>query len=142
MTIGVQLRAHLLADASIAALVAARIYPLRLPQAATFPAIVITRISELRYDTLNATGTLARPRYQVDSWARTHDGATALGALCRRRLDGFTGTWADEESPTNEIRVAIRFEAAVDLFEEDVQGGLCRNSSDYYVSHGTAGGVV
>jgi len=42
--IGVALRAHLLDDASIAALVGARVYPLRLPQKAVMPSIVIQRV--------------------------------------------------------------------------------------------------
>ncbi len=142
MTIGAALRAHLLADASIAALVVARIYPLRLPQKALMPAIVLTRISGLRFGHLRGAGSLARPRYQVDSWAQTHDGATTLGSLCRQRLDGFTGTWTDDESPATAVQVAVHFETEMDLFEADINGGVCRHSADYFLFHQTAGGAV
>ncbi len=142
MNISGELRAYLLADAGIAALVSQRVYSLRLPQKVTFPAVVLTPISGLRYETLNSTATLARPRYQVDSWALTEDGATTLGGLCRRRLDGFTGTWTDDESPQTEVSVAITFENEQTLFEEDISGGMCRHSADFFVWHGTAGGQV
>jgi len=68
--------------------------------------------------------------------------ATALGTLCRRRLDGFVGTWTDDESPATEVRVAVHFETEMDLFEEDVLGGLCRHSADYFLFHQTANGAV
>ena len=142
MIIGVALRAHLLADASIAALVGARIYPLRLPQKAVMPSIVIQRVSGVRFGHLRGGGSLARPRYQVDCWAATHDAATALGTLCRQRLDGYTGEWADDESPTTTIRVAVHFEDERDLFEEDIMGGLCRHSADYFLFHQTNSGAV
>lgn len=142
MTIGTALRAHLLADAGIAALVAARIYPLRLPQKAVMPAIVLTRVSGLRFGHLRGAGSLARPRFQVDAWATTHDGATTLGSLCRVRLDGFVGTWTDAESPATAVKVSVHFETEQDLFEEEIQGGLCRHSADYFLFHQTAGGAV
>ncbi len=142
MTIGAAMRSHLLADGSIAALVGTRIYPLRLPEKQVFPAVVLTRISGIRYSHLRGAGSLARPRYQVDSWATTHDGATALGSLCRQRLDGFKGTWTDDLSPATEVDVAVIFENEMDMFEEDIFGGVCRHSADYWVFHSSAGGQV
>ncbi len=142
MTIGTALRAHLLADATITALVVARIYPLRLPQKAVLPSIVLTRVSGLRFGHLRGAGSLARPRYQVDCWAQTHDGATTLGSLCRQRLDGFVGTWTDAASPPTAIQVALQFETELDLFEEDINGGVCRHSADYFLFHQTAGGTL
>jgi hypothetical protein len=99
MTAMEALRAHLLADTSIAALVGARIYPRKLPATVTMPSIVLTKISEVRYGSLRGPASLARPRVQVDSWATTQDGAVALGTLCRQRLEGYSGTWTDAGSP-------------------------------------------
>lgn len=147
MTIGTALRTHILADASIAALVASRVYPLRLPQfkpspAVNLPAIVLQRISEIRFAHLRGAEALARPRFQVDCWATTHDGATTLGALVRQRLNGYAGEWADTASPPTTVRVVVLFDTAQDLFEEDINGGICRQSSDYFLFHSTANGTV
>lgn len=141
MTVGEAMRATLLADAEIAALVSVRVYALRLPQPKTgttnLPAVVLTRISEVREQHLRGVGNVTRSRYQVDSWAQTHDGATALGNLCRARLDGFEGTLTDASgSPPGQLHIqGIFFQNALDLFEPDVHGGICRHSADYFVFH-------
>lgn len=142
MTIATALRAHLLADAAIAALVGTRIYPLRLPQKPQLPAIVLLRVSDVRPPILRGQASVAQERFQVDAWATTFDGATALGTLCRRRLEGYSGTWSDGASPETTVDVAIQFESDRDLFEEEINGGLCRHSADYFIWHTTAGGVV
>lgn len=142
MTAEQGLRTHLLGDAAIAALVVARVYPLRLPQKPTLPAIVLTRVSGVRYQPLRGQASLARPRFQVDAWASTHDGATALGALCRRRLEGYSGTWTDGASPATTIDVSVLFDGEQDLFEEEINGGLCRHSADYFIFHTTSDGTV
>ncbi len=143
ITIGEGLRTYVLADAGIAAIVGTRMYPLRLPQKAVFPAIVYQRISGFRFGHLRGSGSLARPRYQVDCWATQHLAATQLGNLCRVRLAGFAGEWSDDESPETTIRVqAIVFENETDLFEEEINGGICRHSADYFLFHGTAGNTI
>lgn len=144
VTIGAALRAHLLDDNTIASIVSGRVYPLRMPQKVNLPAIVLTRVSGMRFAHLRGADALARPRYQVDCWAVTHDGATVLGTLCRQRLNGYTGTWSDDDSPATLIPVTILMdpEGDRDLFDEDIAGGSCRHSADYLVWHGTADGTV
>jgi len=142
VTIGAALRAHLLGDVQTAAMVGGRAYPLRLPQKTALPAIVLTRISETRVAHLRGADALARPRYQVDCWAATHDAATQLGALCRQRLNGFAGTWTDTDSPTTSVSVKILIDGEQDLFDADISGGSCRHSADYLIWHSTADGAV
>ncbi len=132
------LRAFLLDDTDIASLVVARIYPLRLPQKATLPAIVITRISDVRGAHLRGVQAQAKARYQVDYWAQTYDGAAVGGAVCARRLGGFQGTWTLQTSPPQAVRVTILPDTEMDLFEEEIQGGLCRHSADYFLWHKAA----
>jgi hypothetical protein len=132
------LRTHLLALPAIATLVGGtRIYPLRLPQKAVLAAIVVTRVDDPRIGThLRGPGGLSRARIQVDAWAQTHDQATALGTLCRRRLDGFQGTWTGTGSPAPTIAVAaIHHDDEGDRFEEEILGGLCRHGADYFVTY-------
>ncbi len=138
MTINDGLRAYLLAHAGIASIVGTRIYPLRLPQktniTAGHGAIVLTRISDIGGSHLRGPNALSRARIQVDSWALTYVEAVALGTLCRRRIDGFKGTWSGSGSPPDSLQVqAIFAEDARDIFEEDILGGLCRQSTDYFV---------
>lgn len=86
------LRAFLLADATISTTVgASRIYPVRLPQGITASSIVYNRISGVGDHHMQGPSGLARPRIQIDSWAQTADGASALADLVKTRLDGYRG---------------------------------------------------
>jgi hypothetical protein len=142
VTVYEPIRARLLASGAIAALVGARVYPLRLPQKPTFPAIVLLRVSGIRATHLHGAASLARPRVQVDCWAPTLDQAAALGALCRQQLENYSGPYTDTESPATTITVQTVFDEEHDLFDEDINGGTCRHSADYFVFHSTAGGTV
>ncbi len=143
MTVIEGLRAFLIAQTSITALVSERVYPLRLPQKAVMPAIVLTRISEIGDVHLRGPNALSRARVQVDAWAQTFDGAVALGDLCVQRLDGYQGTWTDSGSPASLIRVqAIIHEMSSDLFEEDINGGVCRQSTDFFVHYVSVGEAI
>ena len=148
MTILEGLRSHLLADASIAAIVTAQIYPGMLPQKVlarpddTTGAIVFQRVSSIRWAHLRGSGALARPRVQLDSWARTYTLATRLGALVRQRLEGFRGDWTDGGSPATLAHVTVFFDTEQDLVEPEINGGLYRHSADYFLFHSTAQGVL
>lgn len=154
MTITEGLRTHLLSNSAwrgeelgiqISAMVGARIYPLLLPQTPKLdvgPAIVFQKISQMRLGHLRGQGSLARPRIQIDSWATRHDTASALAALVRRRLEGFTGEFTDGGSPAVTARVTIFFDTDMDIFDPDILGGVFRNSADYFIYHSTAEGVL
>lgn len=87
-------RAALLADATVAGIVVARVYPRFLPQAPVLPAIVLHRISGVSdQSSAGPTGPVER-RVQVDCWAERYADAAALGTAVRRRLDGLMGTFA------------------------------------------------
>jgi hypothetical protein len=134
------LRAFLLADTAIAALVGTRVYPVIVPQGAPYPAITIRKISGIRYGHLRGPASLVRPRYQIDAIA---DGGTAaayrqsqaLGTLIRQRLEAFDGVMVDATvSPVVSWRVWVQFDDERDLFDpEDVSGGFSRHSADYFV---------
>lgn len=89
------LRAMLLEDATVAALVGARIYRSPLPQAPTLPAISYQRIAKTGDLDLEGPGAPKRVRVQWDSWATTLEQARAValaveGVLhgCRARREG------------------------------------------------------
>lgn len=86
------IRAVLLDDAAILAAFEQRVYPTQLPDAPSYPAIVLTKINGRgEYDYQGDVG-VEEARVQVDIYSE--DGASALIALrtlVRRRLSGFTG---------------------------------------------------
>lgn len=139
------LRAFLLADATIATAVGTRIYPVKLPQGATFPAMTILRVSDPRLNVLRGTPSLARPRYQIDCWVRETSGLDAftraqdLGAAVLARMetahDGAIMT-DPSTSPPSDYRATVEPDDARDLFDPDVNGGYHRHSADYLIWYG------
>lgn len=133
-------RSHLLSDSTIGPAVQDsvtgryRIYTPRVPEKLTLPAINLLMVSDLEPLHLRGRRGLFKTRIQVDAWATTRDGASALGRRIRQRMHGYTGVWSDTSpsSPSESIGVQlIEWELGSDHFEEDIQGGLCRHMSDY-----------
>lgn len=129
------LRAYLLADATLASRVATRVYPVVLPQAARLPAIKIQLITDVSADHLRGTG-MARPRFQVEAVSRDFDEVQEVADLVRARLDAFTGVWTDETaSPPVNYPIAVQRQTATWDFEGDVNGGMYRHISDWFIQH-------
>ena len=85
-------RTLLLADATIAAAVGARLYGSRMPQGVQYPAIVIHRISASRVRSLAGPSGYAIVRVQLDVWAVTYEQTKEIGDRIRAVLDGYAGT--------------------------------------------------
>ena len=133
--IGSALRQRLLDVTGVTDLVGIRIYPMKLPQEPTFPAIVYQRISG---DHEHAHGTrasgLAMPRYQFDAYADTYTGADNLGEQIRLALQGFSGT-ISYDSPAQTMKVwAIFAESDHDIGFDD-KTELYRRSFDFFIHH-------
>lgn len=83
------LRERLLADATVAALVEARVYPAgELPQAPTLPAITYQLISDVDGVTQDGATGLRRPRVQLDQYALTYLQLDDLSEAVRDALHG------------------------------------------------------
>ncbi len=95
MTLETALRTYTLADTAVAGLAGTRMYPAKLPQGPTLPALVYQRIDTRRLHDLNGPDGLPRPRVQVTAWAANVAGAWALANAVRERLDGYRGQWGD-----------------------------------------------
>lgn len=93
------LKAALLADAAVAALVGTRVWPARLPQTATLPAVVFQRVA-----TVPSSPALSNPvgptraRVQMSCWATTFGGARELGDAVMHALNGWSGTTGGEQA--------------------------------------------
>lgn len=143
MSVDTLLRLHVLGDVTIGMLVGTRMYPIRLPEKATLPAITFQQISDVRDGHLRGVAGTARARYQIDAYAAQPKEAKALAGWIRQRLDGFQGLWTDGSSPEDTVYVErVAFESGMDLFDEDILGGSARHSADYFISHRTNGGTV
>lgn len=70
-------------DATVAGLVAARVYPQKLPQSPTLPAITYQIISRVPTE---ANTELFDIRLQLDSWATTYAGSQALAGAALSAL--------------------------------------------------------
>jgi hypothetical protein len=73
-----------------------RIYPGRLPQGVTLPALVYQLVPS-EGPTYAHEGDLGldRVRVQFDCWADTYDGAMTLFTELRSAISGFRGIWGD-----------------------------------------------
>ena len=89
MSIESNIRAALITDSAVSALVGGRVYPVVLGRDATFPAITYTRISGGFLASLSGTNR-EHPRIQIDCWAETYAEAKDLSAKVRAAMDGAT----------------------------------------------------
>lgn len=136
MDVMVGFRLHLIDNAAIAALVSGRVYTPILPQKVTYPAIQLQLISDVEGMHLRGPDGCSRSRVQVDCWALTRDAAFAVGRLCRQRLLGFSGTWTGDAStsPYGQLRIMlVELQHGSEQFEQEVMGGMCRQTADYFV---------
>jgi len=86
MSAGARLKTRLTTHAGTAALVGTRVYPMKLPQNSTYPAIVYQRISGA--ERLGSTK-LREARYQLSCWGATYASGQALAAQVRDALEGW-----------------------------------------------------
>lgn len=93
MSISELVYAALSNDAGVSALVSTRVYPVILPQRPTLPAISYQRISNSVKD---GTSDIRQSRWQVDGWAQTYAGITALSAAIKTAMDAYHDT---DQSP-------------------------------------------
>lgn len=115
-------RALLLADASVAALVGTRVYPLSAPQGAARPFLVVTSVSDVPATTMNGlpADLLRNARVQVDSYAETYLEAHALFEAVNNEVAALSG-------PT----ISAVLLSASDMRDDET--GLYRKSADFSV---------
>lgn len=125
------LRAVLIADADVAALVTARVWPMKLPQTATLPAVVYQRVSTIGGVGLAAPVGPTRSRVQFSAWAATFGQARQLGEAVVHALNGWSGTaggqdvqlvrlvnWLDDYEPGP----PERFRVIADVYVYSMEG--------------------
>jgi len=89
------LRAFLLTDAGVAALVGERVFVTVAPQDAALPLVVLRRVSTPRAYAHTGASRLAWPRVQVTARAARQAEAAAVAKAVRQAVSGYRGTMGD-----------------------------------------------
>lgn len=132
--VGNAIYARLAAHAGTAALVGTRIYPVRINQGVTYPAIRYQVISAPREHVMTQDTGEVHARVQIDSYATTPEGAHAVAAQVRAALSRWGGT----AGGVTVEHVFLDDERDIDEPTPVVAGdkGLFRVMQDYLVHYG------
>ena len=87
------IRAILVGDGAVNALVSGRVYARTLPQNPKLPAVVYSRISGTRVESLQGASGLASPRFQIDVFAERYDEVKTLTRDIQLALEGKRGSF-------------------------------------------------
>lgn len=126
---------YLQTKAAVTALVSTRVYPDAAPQTATLPFLVYTRISTVREHKFGSAGTetgLTQSRIQIDCYASTYSGVSALSEQVRLALSGFRGTFGSGFA--NRISLVDENDLPADP-DYGEQIGVRRKTLDFMVWH-------
>jgi len=80
--------------AGLSALISTRIYPLKLPQDSTMPAVVYQIVSKTRESAMGSDPGLATARVRISSFADSYSSAKDVGEQVRAALQRWSGTEA------------------------------------------------
>lgn len=136
MTIEAGLVTHLLADGPVAALVVdlsldpadqRRVYPLKLPQEPTYPALTYEIITDISYRSLDGDSDRETIRARIHCWAATFAGAVDLATKVRTALADFSGLMGTVTVSS------VKFETWNDIYEDVPE--VYRRVADFMVTH-------
>ncbi len=88
------IRAILVSDAQVAALVARRVHPIVRPQGGELPAVVYQRLTTDRYRSTAGPGNLPAALVQVTCWSDRYINSIEVADAVRDVLDGYSATIA------------------------------------------------
>lgn len=133
MTLETDLRAFLIAQPAVAALIADRVFPAPAPQDTAYPFVTWTLITGQEVSSLTGPSGLRYPAYQLDCWAdeRERGGsylqAVAVAKAVRTALNGYSGMW-------DSGRVSAMFLDERDT-RDDQEQHLVARSMDFRIWH-------
>lgn len=127
MSIEAGLVAHLKTHPGVSALAGSRVYPLKIPQNAAFPALAYRLVSNPHEEAHDRDPGLARARFQIDVLARSYNNAIAVRDAIRVSLKGLRG-----QLGTVPVQ-AVHWLSHWDDYDEDLH--LYRQSMDIRIWH-------
>lgn len=133
------LRAWLMADAAIAALVASRVFALRADQNSDYPMIILQQISRTNETHSQGELGLTSKRVQIACWAMTYGEAHDLSDKVRLRISGYRGVMGGPQNGDPWVVVQdCQYENEYDL-DDDTPGQDDRRIyaavTDYLIWH-------
>ena len=119
------IRAKLIADSDVTAIIGSKCYPVVAPQKAAAPFVILSVVGNDPQDTKSGVADVDVFRIQVDSYAAGYDDVQDLDKKVRTAIDKYMGTSAS-------IYIdGVRYLNSQDLYENDP--GEYRRMSDYIV---------
>jgi hypothetical protein len=88
MAVGEEIRALILASPAVVEKVVGRVFPAKLPQTVTFPAVRYLVVDDIPSRSFDGPGALRRGRVQVDAFAKKYLDAQALADALEGALEG------------------------------------------------------
>lgn len=85
-------RAVVIANAGVLALISTRVYPEKLPQNPTLPASIYTVLSDIPFDDISGQAGLYRAIVEFESIAKTKAEASSIEDAIRLSLQAYRGT--------------------------------------------------
>jgi len=111
-----------------------KIFPVTIPQAAEFPAVVYTTISNNPSETKSSTSTLDVLRIQIDTYANRYTDLVDIESRVRVLLDGFRGT-------ADNINIdGIKYLTSQELYNEELE--LHHRATDYQLRISRSGQTI
>lgn len=100
MSVEKDITTFLLNKDDISSLVGQRVYPIRLIDGVSLPALTYMRVSSTRERSHDGTYRIS-PNLQIDCWGNTYAEARELADTVIDTLDNFTGIWTNQISIFN-----------------------------------------
>lgn len=101
----IAVRAHLIADPAVSALVGTRIYPEIMPQGVQYPAVRYQLIDTPRTYAKGGYAGMSRPRLQIDCWSPSYLEAKRLAAAIRAAMERYPYAVCENEADMSEGNV-------------------------------------
>ena len=100
-----------------------RVYPMRLPQGVTLPAMTYQLVSDAHDYTQTGQSALGDPRYQINCWGSTYGDAKSLAEALIAQISGYKGSMGSatvytafmEDNRDNVDPVTGRYWVSVDV---------------------------
>jgi len=121
------LRTLVLSNGSVAGLIGTRLYPNKLPQSPTYPAVVYERVGSSAVRRLGGGANRIRPRIRFHCWAETYGAAKNTAEALRDLLDGYRGAAGAFQIDDS------TFETDIDDYDDDAK--VHRVIIDFRLSH-------
>lgn len=115
MSVEKQLYTRLSTYTPLTAIVSNRIYPVKLPQNVTLPAVSYFRVSTDRHSAMGEDIADVTSRFQVSAWGQTYTSVRSIADVVRAALERYSVNGADATI------VTIFYINEQDLYEDDLQ---------------------